>query len=1089
DIQLAPQSCETAVNWTVPTFTDNCSMASVTNPTYNSGDIFQAGTYLLNYTGTDLVGNSNVCEFTINVIENTAPVIINCPQDQIINVADAECSANVTWTAPTATDNCGTVDLISNFSPGLFEVGTSIVIYTATDQSGNTTTCSFRVTVRDNIDPVIVDGCPQNISVEADPNQCGAVVNWTLPTATDNCSQTFMYLTTSDPGDFYTVGSHLVIVSALDASNNLASCSFQINVIDRDAPVVSNCPTEIRTTASIGSCSKSVSWTPPTFTDACDTTLQIIASANPGSLFPLGTTTVTYNALDESGNIASCSFDVIVEHPPVNIDVTPIATQYCVGSDVTLSIINGYNATFSWGGQNTSDTRDLTIDSITTADQGTYIAYVTFSNGCQYIDSVSILVNPTPNVAIQHNTVGCASNDSDLTLTEVGGDALAWNWSGPNFTSNLQSPTISNATPSNSGTYAVTVTNQFGCTNVAQQEILVQNTLASPLIYSNATEICQNQPFLMSGSLYANPNVQYYFFSSPATGSGMDTLTNGPVVSIIPTQAGVYSYYYYYTSGECVSDTASLLVTVLAAPNVNVIGSTNLMCVDSNTELTLLDLGGDATSWNWISPIGENISSTSGFTLSNLNESNIGTYTVNATNELGCTTKVEIPVSITFKPATPQITSTTTNHCLGSEISLTGTYYEGDSISYEWTALPFENAGLPTDVNSNTILVTPTSAGAYSYSYYVTNGSCISDPASFVIEVQAAPSVLAVSNSPITCLSLSDTLKLFETSGDATSWSWTGPNNFGSFEQNPIRQNISSSDAGIYTVVGYSSLGCVGYDTIEVVITQKPILPTISAQDLMVCLGDSIKIFGPNLPVGYEYNWVGPNVTSVTSQNLVISNAAASNTGAYSLIVTSQGCSSDASEPIYVYVLSAPDIIDDLVSISFGTDPVTFSVITNDIYVNTANVTTTVQTEPTHGTLINNNDGTFSYTPSGPFVETDQFIYKICYDECPTSCDVGIVTLDISSDGSVCVIPNVITPNDDQINDELYIPCLENDKNPNNELIIYNQWGDQVFYANPYLNNWKGTYNNKDLPDGTYYYLFKRTTDSTPVKGFITIYR
>jgi hypothetical protein len=67
-------------------------------------------------------------------------------------------------------------------------LGTTTVTYRATDASGNTADCSFTVTVTenaDNEDPVISD-CPANISVSNDAGSCGAIVNWTVPTATDN---------------------------------------------------------------------------------------------------------------------------------------------------------------------------------------------------------------------------------------------------------------------------------------------------------------------------------------------------------------------------------------------------------------------------------------------------------------------------------------------------------------------------------------------------------------------------------------------------------------------------------------------------------------------------------------------------------------------------------------------------------------------------------------------------------------------------------------------------------------------------------------------------------------------------------------
>jgi len=71
------------------------------------------------------------------------------------------------------------------------------------------------------------------------------------------------------------------------------------------------------------------------------------------------------------------------------------------------------------------------------------------------------------------------------------------------------------------------------------------------------------------------------------------------------------------------------------------------------------------------------------------------------------------------------------------------------------------------------------------------------------------------------------------------------------------------------------------------------------------------------------------------------------------------------------------------------------------------------------------------------------------------------------------VFHNVITPNGDGLNDRWIIDCIENF--PDNNVSIYNIWGDEIYHFNQYdniTNVWKGTKKNgKKLPDGTYYYV------------------
>ena len=78
----------------------------------------------------------------------TPPILVNCPTN--ITQTTPGTSANVTWVAPTVTDNCpGTVGRSSNIQPGSnFPIGSTTVVYTANDTSGNTATCAFQVTVQ-----------------------------------------------------------------------------------------------------------------------------------------------------------------------------------------------------------------------------------------------------------------------------------------------------------------------------------------------------------------------------------------------------------------------------------------------------------------------------------------------------------------------------------------------------------------------------------------------------------------------------------------------------------------------------------------------------------------------------------------------------------------------------------------------------------------------------------------------------------------------------------------------------------------------------------------------------------------------------
>ena len=130
-------------------------------------------------------GGSATCTFRVTVNDTTHPVI-TCPANITVFNDPGVCGAAVSYTA-TATDNCpGVLVTYSPASGTVFPVGTSAVTATATDAAGNTSTCSFTVTVIDNEPPVIAD-------LEATPDHLwppnhkmkDVTVGYT---ATDNCS-------------------------------------------------------------------------------------------------------------------------------------------------------------------------------------------------------------------------------------------------------------------------------------------------------------------------------------------------------------------------------------------------------------------------------------------------------------------------------------------------------------------------------------------------------------------------------------------------------------------------------------------------------------------------------------------------------------------------------------------------------------------------------------------------------------------------------------------------------------------------------------------------------------------------------------
>ena len=124
---------------------------------------------------------------------------------------------------------------------------------------------------------------------------------------------------------------------------------------------------------------------------------------------------------------------------------------------------------------------------------------------------------------------------------------------------------------------------------------------------------------------------------------------------------------------------------------------------------------------------------------------------------------------------------------------------------------------------------------------------------------------------------------------------------------------------------------------------------------------------------------------------------------------------------------------------------------------------------PSHGTIIIMPDSMAMYKPDKEFCGRDSFLYRICN---VVGCDTAWVKIDVSCGDSLQVFRG-FSPNGDKINDVFVIRGIEN--YPDNEVLIFNRWGNQVFNRKGYRNEdgWDGTWNEKFTPDGTYFYFIK----------------
>jgi hypothetical protein len=313
--------CDASASYTAPVGTDNCAGVS-TNQTAGlaSGATYPVGVTTNVFTATDAASNVTTCSFTVTILDTQLPTI-TCPGNTTVAVSSGLCGSIVNYTTPAGADNCAssvTTQTAGLSSGSTFPGGLTTNTFQVTDASGNSATCSFNVTVIDNIVPTIT--CPANITVNAATGQCSAVVSYTAPVGIDNCpSATTALITGLASGSTFPVGTTSNQYRVTDAAGNSANCFFSVFVNDVEAPTIA-CPPNITANAAANACNAIVTYTTPVGLDNCTnaTTTQIGGNAS-GATFPLGSTTNTYQVTDITGATSTCSFTVTVTDnlPPI----------------------------------------------------------------------------------------------------------------------------------------------------------------------------------------------------------------------------------------------------------------------------------------------------------------------------------------------------------------------------------------------------------------------------------------------------------------------------------------------------------------------------------------------------------------------------------------------------------------------------------------------------------------------------------------------------------------------------------------------------------------------------------------------------
>jgi parallel beta-helix repeat protein len=263
-----------------------------------SGSTFALGKTTVTCLATDASGNTASAAFNITIHDTSAPVLIVPPD---ITMEAEGVMTSVSIGSPSVSDTVDGSPEITNDAPADgFPVGTTTVTWTATDASGNVATATQLVTITDTTPPSITT--PLDIEVEA-TGPLGAVVGYSGVSATDLVDGTLSPICEPATGSTFSLGVTIVTCEVWDSHDNTESKSFSITVRDTTPPQLVPPPditvemTGILTSVVLGS---------PGVNDTVDA-LPTITNNAPVDGFPVGTTAVTWLAMDDYGNTATAT--------------------------------------------------------------------------------------------------------------------------------------------------------------------------------------------------------------------------------------------------------------------------------------------------------------------------------------------------------------------------------------------------------------------------------------------------------------------------------------------------------------------------------------------------------------------------------------------------------------------------------------------------------------------------------------------------------------------------------------------------------------------------------------------------------------
>ncbi|WP_317897388.1 gliding motility-associated C-terminal domain-containing protein [Aurantibacillus circumpalustris] len=740
---------------------------------------------------------------------------------------------------------------------------------------------------------------------------------------------------------------------------------------------------------------------------------------------------------------------------------------------------------------------------------GPYTATITAAGGCS--TTASFALDPVPDPAIialspinLNHVITCYQ--PTITVTSL---VATNNYTWSNGLIAPLTGTLAEFTSTATGNWTINAVNPVsGCTSIKTLTVGINVTTPTSVLSPTFQTINCNVGSIATVTSTATPSINVsHQILSPQGGT---FTAQSHTIAYTPGGIGTFTHCVVNDVNGCSSCNNFTVSSTMGFPTYTVTSPQNFTLGCNSKSLAIVSIDGGATtlpaggavSYSIIGP--PTSTATPSGILSGISVYTVtvpGTWTVITKDNVSfCETRTPISIlSNTFAPDISAIVPRQILDCYVSKITLKGQSLT-NNVSYLWNFSGTPGSLQGDTITSNSLPLSPTNTLVQTYTLIITNNSstCKSNSVIPIYQNLFPPrAVISGGSSSLTCLT--HTIVLTNQSSTTIppligfpyqlpviGFLWDGPS---PQTQGQVQTTYVGATTGIYTLTAKDlNNGCITKTTTTIYDNRiYPSLnkPIVRAPFALECGKDTVSIrpFIDDNPTAFVYTWSTPPgaATQTYSGGYISTNMV----GQYKVLSYNpkNGCASSAQVSVIngtldarLEVLPAKGFAP--LEVKFYNNSVSNSGPSNiNAHWNFANGTSSV-------TDVSNLSPTTIYNSPGSYLVTMYVTKGSCMDTASARIYVDIP--------SSLEIPNVFTPNGDNVNDLFFLKSSNLSKI---SMLIYDRWGHIIFNSDSETGNieWNGKYQSgKDAAEGVYFYILKATgRDGSEYdkKGSVSLFR